>query len=150
LHKRLKRRTGDASAARLLATGIEGWLFFHPTRKNLLRCDPAVSSQEGSDETGIIVAGKDALGHGYVLEDLSGRYQRADWAKTAISAYHAHRADRIDRAKLGSPDRVDALVWALTELVIERVPFEGLLEYYRMEAARIRAMAEASTKMGAP
>lgn len=51
----------------------------------------------------------------------------------------------MDRAKLGSPDRVDALVWALTELVVEPVPFEGLLEYYRMEAAGMRAVAEAST-----
>jgi phage terminase large subunit-like protein len=39
--------------------------------------DPAVSSHEGSDETGIIVAGKDECGHGYVLGDLSGKYQPA-------------------------------------------------------------------------
>jgi phage terminase large subunit-like protein len=40
--------------------------------------DPAVSSNEGSDETGIIVAGRDERGHGFVIEDLSGRYDRRD------------------------------------------------------------------------
>ena len=45
----------------------------------------------------------------------------------------------LDRAKFGSPDRVDALVWALTELFTQRVPFEGLLEYYRAETARAQA-----------
>src|SRR5262249_7932280 len=57
--------------------------------------DPAVSTREGSDETGIVVAGKDERGHGWVLEDLSGKYQPADWARIAIEAYHRHSADRI-------------------------------------------------------
>jgi phage terminase large subunit-like protein len=58
--------------------------------------DPAVSSREGSDETGIIVAGKDERSHGWILKDLSSRYQSADCASTAISAYRAHSAaDRI-------------------------------------------------------
>src|SRR5262249_37130608 len=39
LHERLKRRTGDASAARILGSGsgIGRCRFFHPTQKNLLR-----------------------------------------------------------------------------------------------------------------
>jgi phage terminase large subunit-like protein len=41
----------------------------------------------------------------------------------------------LDRAKFGSPDRVDALVWAFSELLTQRVPFEGLLEYYRQQTA---------------
>ena len=43
----------------------------------------------------------------------------------------------IDRAKLGSPDRVDALVWGLTELMVERMPYEGLYNYYRERAAEV-------------
>jgi hypothetical protein len=43
----------------------------------------------------------------------------------------------IDRAKLGSPDRVDALVWALTELMVEKMPWEGLYNYYRERAAEV-------------
>src|SRR5499433_1446504 len=33
--------------------------------------DPAVTSGEEADETGIVVAGKDQNGHGYVLADIS-------------------------------------------------------------------------------
>ena len=36
--------------------------------------DPAVTSGEEADETGIVIAGKDNKGHGYVLADISGRY----------------------------------------------------------------------------
>src|SRR5262249_13347860 len=57
--------------------------------------DPAVSTKEGSDETGIIVAGKDDRGHGYVLEDLSGKYAPDAWARIAVEAYRRHAADRI-------------------------------------------------------
>jgi predicted phage terminase large subunit-like protein len=163
--------------------------------------DPAAGSGEHSDETGIVVAGKNTDGHGYVLADLSGRYTPTEWARAAIAAYRAHSADRIvaeintggemveatirivdptvsfaavhasrgkvaraepvaalyeqgrvhhlgalprledqmcgfahdfDRAVAGySPDRVDALVWALTELLVEPIAGEGIFEAYR-------------------
>ncbi len=57
--------------------------------------DPAATSKETSDETGIIVAGVTAEGLGYVLEDLSGRYSPDGWASRAIEAYSRHKADRI-------------------------------------------------------
>jgi predicted phage terminase large subunit-like protein len=167
--------------------------------------DPAVSSHEGSDETGIIIAGKTSEGRGYVLEDLSGRHQPAEWAKIAVDAYRRHYADRIvaevnqggdlvettirtidpdvpftavhasrgkytraepvaalfeqnrihivgsfprledqmtgfvpdlDRGRAGSPDRVDAMVWAMTELMLEREPYQALFDWYAREAAR--------------
>jgi phage terminase large subunit-like protein len=167
--------------------------------------DPAASSTDDADETGIIVAGKDGEGQGWLLADASGRYQPTEWAKTAISAYRAHSADRIVaevnnggemveatlrmidpnapfaavRASRGkvtraepvaalyeqgrihhlgvfpqledqmcaftpdahgnsrsrsagySPDRVDALVWALTDLLVTPMPGEGIFEVYR-------------------
>src|SRR6201987_4065014 len=43
--------------------------------------DPAASTGEESDETGIIVAGKDADGRGFVLDDHSGRYPPTEWAR---------------------------------------------------------------------
>ncbi len=49
---------------------------------------------EGS-ETGIVVAGRDAPGHGYVLADLSGNHLPNDWATAAIVGYRTWRADRI-------------------------------------------------------
>ena len=166
--------------------------------------DPAVTSGEEADETGIVVAGKDQNGHGYVLADISGRYPPTEWARLAIAAYRTHRADRIvaevnnggdmvgatlrmvdpnvaftavrasrgkivraepvaalyhqgrvhhigtfpqledqmtnftsdiDRAAVGySPDRVDALVWAFSELLVEQMPGENVYELYRQQA----------------
>jgi phage terminase large subunit-like protein len=176
--------------------------------------DPATTSGEQADETGIIVAGADAGGLGYVLGDVSGRYAPAEWARAAITAYRAHTADRVvaevnnggemveatlrmidpavpfravraARGKTaraepvaalyeqgrvrhvgafpqledqmcafmpgaggglrggfnrggmgGSPDRVDALVWALTELLVEPRAGDGIFETYRRLAAR--------------
>jgi hypothetical protein len=38
----------------------------------------------------------------------------------------------IDRAAAGSsPDRVDALVWAFSELLVEPMNGEGIFEFYR-------------------
>jgi phage terminase large subunit-like protein len=184
----------------------------------VIAIDPATTSGEDADETGIIVAGKDARGHGYVLGDTSGRYPPTDWARLAISLYRQHKADRVvpevnnggdmveatlrmvdpnvaytavratrgkvvraepvaalyeqgrihhigafptledqmcgftpdlDRKTAGfSPDRVDALVWALTDLLVEPMPGEAILEYYRRrgrEAAEKKA-AEAAVE----
>jgi phage terminase large subunit-like protein len=166
--------------------------------------DPAATSGEHADETGIIVAGRDAAGHGYVLADASGHHPPVEWAKLAVAAYHAQHADRIvaevnnggemvaamlrltdpnvpftavhaahgkvARAEpvaalyeqgrvhhLGafapledqmcafsadfnrdiagySPDRVDALVWALTELFLNPMPGAAIFEDYRQRA----------------
>ena len=40
----------------------------------VIAIDPAVTSGEDADETGMIVAGRDAAGRGYVLADRSGHY----------------------------------------------------------------------------
>jgi hypothetical protein len=41
----------------------------------------------------------------------------------------------IDRAAAGySPDRVDALVWAFSELLVEPMKSEGIFELYRRQA----------------
>ncbi|HEV2575122.1 MAG TPA: terminase family protein [Beijerinckiaceae bacterium] len=159
--------------------------------------DPAVSNNEGSDETGIIVAGIDRDDHGYLLADYSGRYSPIEWARKAVHAYQTWQADRIvaeinqggamvestlrmvdakvpysavhasrgkvtraepvsalyeqnrihhvgafseledqlcsftsdfNRGSMGSPDRLDALVWAFTELIVEGRPKYRMLE----------------------
>ena len=59
----------------------------------------------------------------------------------------------FDRKAAGfSPDRVDALVWALTDLLVEPMPGEGIIEYYRLrarEAAEKRAAAAAAAAAAA-
>jgi len=57
--------------------------------------DPAATATEDSDLTGIVVDGLGHDGNGYTIADLSGRYLPAGWARVAVDAYHAHRADRI-------------------------------------------------------
>jgi len=57
--------------------------------------DPAVTSSEGSDETGIIIAGKAVDGRYWVLDDRSLRASPHSWATEAVSAYREFRADRI-------------------------------------------------------
>lgn len=61
----------------------------------IVAIDPAATSGEDADETGIIVAGKDANGHGYVLADQSGHYTPIEWARLAIALYRQHKADRV-------------------------------------------------------
>jgi phage terminase large subunit-like protein len=72
--------------------------------------DPAATSGEEADETGIVVAGKDADGHGYVLADQSGRYPPIEWARTAISLYRKFKADRIVAEVNNGGDMVEATI----------------------------------------
>jgi phage terminase large subunit-like protein len=185
----------DVPGALWTREGIERdrWPFGHRLaefKRIVVAIDPAMTSGEEADETGIIVAAADWNGHGYVLADVSGHYQPVEWARAAISQFHhpERPADRIvaevnaggemventlrmvepaipytavhasrgkviraepvsalyeqhrihhvgsfpqledqmtsftidyDRTIDGSPDRVDALVWAFTELLVD-------------------------------
>lgn len=91
-------------------------------KRIVVAIDPAVSSHEGSDETGIVVAGVDHNGHGYVLEDLSGRYAPHEWARHAIDAYHRHKADRI----VAEINQGGAMVENTLRMVDARVPYRGV------------------------
>ncbi len=170
--------------------------------------DPATTSGENSDETGIVLAGRGVDGHAYVFRDLSCRLSSNGWGQRAINAYREFGADRIiaevnnggdlvedvlrvidrnvsykavhaSRGKVvraepisalyeqqrvhhvglfgeletqmcsfvpdhldGSPDRVDAPVWALTELMLGSVG-ENLFEYYGGLRAEKAAAEEA-------
>ena len=173
-------------------------------RRVVVAIDPATSSGESADETGIIVAAIDADGHGYVIEDATGRYTPTEWAKKAISLYRRHRADRVvaevnqggamvestlrvvdpnvsykavhaTRGKIvraepvaalydqhrihhvgafpqledqlctftagssGSPDRLDALVWAFTDLLVDAGGTTGMIDYYAALVAQQNA-----------
>lgn len=57
--------------------------------------DPAISSTKESNETGIIVAGKDRMDHGYVLADSSGRLKPNQWGKRVVEAFYEYDADCV-------------------------------------------------------
>lgn len=61
----------------------------------VIAVDPAISSRDTSDETGIIVAGIDRQQHGYVLADLSVKASPDTWARRIVAAYQQYGADRI-------------------------------------------------------
>jgi phage terminase large subunit-like protein len=79
--------------------------------------DPAVTSKTESDMTGLIVAGIDVNGIGYVLEDATDRYSPAEWAAKAISLYKAHSADRIVAERNQGGDMVRRTLEAEDEAV---------------------------------
>ena len=72
--------------------------------------DPATTSGEDSDETGIVVAGITADGHYYVLEDLTCRESPDTWARIAVNAYKKHKADRIIGETNNGGDMIESLL----------------------------------------
>lgn len=71
--------------------------------------DPAVTSNESSDETGIIVAGL-YKEHGYVLEDFSIKTSPTNWAKRSIDAYYSFNADRIIGESNNGGDLIETVI----------------------------------------
>lgn len=57
--------------------------------------DPAISSNEESDMTGIVVAATDINGTGYILEDATDQYTPSAWSKKVVELYYKYGADRI-------------------------------------------------------
>jgi phage terminase large subunit-like protein len=76
----------------------------------IVAIDPAVTSHDNSDETGIVVVGKDSNNEYYVLEDLSGRHSADNWGKIAIRAYYEWEADRIVAEVNNGGDLVERLI----------------------------------------
>ena len=76
----------------------------------IVAVDPAVTANENSDETGIVVVGKDHNNEFYVLEDLSGRHSADKWGKIAINAFYEWEADRIVAEVNNGGDLVERLI----------------------------------------
>lgn len=57
--------------------------------------DPAVTSGDDSDETGIVAAGVDSAGDVYVLADRSCRLSPDGWARRVVDLFDEHAADRV-------------------------------------------------------
>jgi phage terminase large subunit-like protein len=57
--------------------------------------DPAATSGEKADHTGIVVAGNGDDGHLYAMADWSCQLGPSGWARKAVDAYHRYGADLI-------------------------------------------------------
>ena len=81
-----------------------------PLSQIIVAIDPAVTANADSDETGIVVCGKDVQNNYYVLEDKSGKYSPDKWARIAIDLYYEWNADRIVAEVNNGGDLVERLL----------------------------------------
>ena len=81
----------------------------------IVAVDPSGCSgeeDERSDEIGIVVAALGTDGHGYLIEDLSGRYKPEVWGNIATEAYHRHSADKVVAERNYGGAMVEAVIRA--------------------------------------
>lgn len=84
--------------------------------------DPAVTSGEDSDETGIMVVGQGSDGNLYVLDDRSALVSPDAWVRRAIRAFEDWDADRI----IGEANNGGDLIEALLRTVRKDVPYQKI------------------------
>jgi phage terminase large subunit-like protein len=95
--------------------------------------DPAVTDQEESAETGIVVAGIDGNGHGYVLDDKSLHASPLTWASEAVTAYHKYRCDRIIGEQNNGGQLVESNVRTVDKQVSYKQVYASRGKYTRAE-----------------
>lgn len=128
---------------------VEGALWTHDL---ILRCevpeltrivvaiDPAVTSGEHSDETGIIAVGKGIDGRAYVLADRSCRDTPSGWAHRAVALYNELGADRVVAEKNQGGDLIEQTI----RTVAPTIPYKGITakQGKRLRAEPIAALYE--------
>ncbi len=97
----------------------------------IVAIDPAVTSSETSDDTGVVVVGEgrapaDAknthLKHYYVLDDLTMKGTPLEWAQVAVEAFRQHKADRV----IGETNNGGDLIEANIRNVDAAIPYKGI------------------------
>jgi phage terminase large subunit-like protein len=80
-------------------------------RRIVVGIDPPASAGRGADACGIVAAGVDAGGIGYVLADATqGQLSPIAWARRAVDLYHRLEADRIIAEVNQGGDMVAAVI----------------------------------------
>ncbi len=98
---RLGRQELDAEILDDVPGALWTWAMLEDRRqapdltRAVVAIDPAVTSGEDSDETGIVVAGIGVDGRGYVLADRSCRLSPDGWARRAVQAFDDYAADAV-------------------------------------------------------
>ncbi len=86
-------------------------------RRVIVAVDPAVSTNQNSDDTGIIVAGLGIDRHVYILQDSSGSYSPNEWAQKVCALYRKHNADRIVAEKNNGGALVESNIRTVNPMV---------------------------------
>ena len=109
--------------------------------------DPAVSSGESSDETGIVCAALTNSGHCIVLDDLTCKETPFGWARLAVSLLFSRCGDRIVGERNNGGDLVESnlravnpnvpyrSVWASRGKAVRAEPVAALYEQGRVHHA---------------
>jgi len=115
-----------------------------PLLRIVVAIDPNASTEEDSNECGIVCAGLGADGHGYVLDDVSRVMAPNEWAERAIALYRERQADRIIAETNNGGDMVEhtlrmidpnvsfSPVWASRGKVTRAEPISALYEQRRV------------------
>jgi phage terminase large subunit-like protein len=88
-----------------------------PLVRIVVAIDPPTTSNDGSDEAGIVVCGKDADGHGYLLEDVSAVLSPSSWASAAVKELERWEGDRIVAEVNNGGDMVELTVRSIRSTV---------------------------------
>lgn len=95
-------------------------------RRIVVAIDPAVTSEESSDDTGIIVAGVaeglDGRDHFFVLDDVSMSDKPDKWAARAVAVFAVRCADRI----VGEVNNGGDLVETVLRTVDPNIPYSSV------------------------
>lgn len=98
---RLGRQELDAEILADVPGALWTWAMLEDRRpapdltRVVVAIDPAVTSSEESDESGIVVCGLGVDGRGYVLADRSCRLSPDGWARRAVAAFDEFAADHV-------------------------------------------------------
>lgn len=115
-----------------------------PMTRVVVGVDPAASSGENSDETGIIVVGRGADGDGYVFGDRSLRASPDAWGSAVVKALADFKADRVIAERNNGGEMVTHViktvdpmtpvktVWASRGKVTRAEPVAALYEQNRI------------------
>lgn len=77
--------------------------------KVVVGVDPAMTGDEGSNETGIIVGCRTIDNHYYVLEDRSGRYSPESWGRIVSQVAHEYHGSVVAEVNQGG-DLVESVI----------------------------------------
>lgn len=102
-------------------------------RRIIVSIDPAISSDSGSNETGMIVSAIDGSGMGYVLADGSGVMKPDEWARKAVTLYHHYKADLIVAEKNQGGEMVEATIRAVNPNLPIKLVHASRGKYVRAE-----------------
>ena len=91
-------------------------------RRVIIAVDPAVTSKDTSDETGIIVVTEGSDGHYYIADDYTGIYTPIDTMGRVVQAYNEHRADMVIAEKNNGGEYIETVLHS----VEKSIPYDSV------------------------